>query len=86
MDDRITMTFLLQPSRARKRIMEAELNELEAKASLAEDFLDALNRTVFHRQQQIGRLQQDVRASRRQLQDAAPDEFAGPVNEIPPHY
>ena len=39
--------------------MEAKLNELEAKMSLAEDLLDALNRTVFRQQQQIDRLQQD---------------------------
>ena len=69
-----------------KRMMEGELNELEAKMSLAEDLLDALNRTVFRQQQQIDRLQQDVRALRQQLQDAAPDEFASPGDEIPPHY
>ena len=63
-----------------KRIMEAKLNELEAKMSLAEDLLEALNRTVFRQQQQIDRLQQDVRALRQQLQDAAPDEFAGTGN------
>jgi SlyX protein len=66
-------------------MMQAKLNELEAKMSLAEDLLDALNRTVFRQQQQIDRLQQDVRAVRQQLQDAAPDEFASPGDEIPPH-
>jgi SlyX protein len=67
-------------------MMEAKLNELEAKISLAEDLLDALNRTVFRQQQQIDRLQQDVRALRQQLQESAPDEFASPGDQVPPHY
>jgi SlyX protein len=66
--------------------MEAKLDELEAKISLAEDLLDALNRTVYRQQQQIERLQQDVRVLRQQLQETAPDEAPGPGNEIPPHY
>lgn len=83
---RIAVVPSLHRPRAWKRMMEAKLNELEAKMSLAEDLLDALNRTVFRQQQQIDRLQQDVRALRRQLQDAAPDELASPGDEIPPHY
>jgi SlyX protein len=67
-------------------MMESRLNELEAKISLAEDLLDALNRTVFRQQQQIDRLQQDIRALRQQLQEAAPAEAASPGDEIPPHY
>ncbi len=66
--------------------MEARLNELEAKMSLAEDLLDALNRAVFRQQQQIDQLQQDVRALRQQLQEAAPDEAGSPGDQIPPHY
>jgi len=66
--------------------MESRLNELEAKISLAEDLLDALNRTVFRQQQQIDQLQQDIRALRRQLQEWAPPEARSPGNEIPPHY
>jgi len=66
--------------------MEARLNELEAKMSLAEDLLDALNRTMFRQQQQIDQLQQDVRALRQQLQEAAPDEAGSPGDQIPPHY
>ena len=66
--------------------MESRLNELEAKLSLAEDLLDALNRTVYRQQQQIDQLQQDVRALRQQLQDGAPGEAASPGDEIPPHY
>jgi SlyX protein len=66
--------------------MDARLNELEAKICLAEDLLDALNRTVFHQQQQLDRLQQDVRTLRQQLQADAPDEPASPGDQVPPHY
>lgn len=66
--------------------MESRLNELETKISLAEDLLDALNLTVFRQQQQIERLQQDIRALRQQLQEAAPAEAGSPSKDIPPHY
>lgn len=68
------------------QIMESRLNELEAKMSLAEDLLDALNRTVYRQQRQIDRLQQDIRALRQQLLQAMPAEAAGPGDEVPPHY
>lgn len=66
--------------------MDGRLDELEAKISLAEDLLDALNRTVYRQQQQIDRLQHEVRALRQQLREVAPDEFPGQGGEIPPHY
>lgn len=66
--------------------MESRLNELEAKISLAEDLLDALNRTVYRQQQQIEQLQRDMRALRQQLQETVPAEAGSPGNEIPPHY
>ncbi|MGP1677599.1 MAG: SlyX family protein [Burkholderiales bacterium] len=66
--------------------MESRLNELEAKVSLAEDLLDALNRTVYRQQQQIDRLQQEIRTLRQQLRQAAPAEAVSPGEEIPPHY
>jgi SlyX protein len=78
--------LLLRRSLTWKRMMEAKLNELEAKISFAEDLLDALNHTAFRQQQQIDRLQKDVRDLRQQLQDAAPGEIASPGDEIPPHY
>jgi SlyX protein len=68
------------------RIVEARLNELESKIGLAEDLLDALNRTVYRQQQQIDQLQQEVRALRQQLREAAPPEALSPGNEMPPHY
>lgn len=66
--------------------MESRLDELEAKMTLAEDLLEALNRTVFRQQQQIDALQQDIRALREQLRQAAPPEPPDPRAEIPPHY
>ena len=66
--------------------MESRLNELESKISLAEDLLDELNRTVFRQQQQIDRLQQEVRALRQQLRQGVAPEPGSPGSEIPPHY
>lgn len=63
------------------------LNEVEAKLALAEDLLDALNRTVYRQQQEMDRLHEAVRELRRQLREVAPpEERAGPGDEIPPHY
>jgi SlyX protein len=69
--------------------MESRLAELELKLSLAEDTVDALNRTVFRQQQQIDLLQAQMRDLYRQLQstDAAHTSGqANPRDEIPPHY
>ena len=66
--------------------MQSRMDELEAKISLAEDLLDALNRTVYRQQQQIDELHREMRALRQQMQDAAPAEAASPGNEVPPHY
>jgi SlyX protein len=66
--------------------VESRLNELEAKILLAEDLLDALNLTVYQQQQQIDRLQQEIRALRQQLQDQAPADAGAANKEIPPHY
>ncbi len=67
--------------------MDARLNELESKISLAEDLLDALNRTVYRQQQQIDRLQQDVRALRQHVREVAPEELPSQDSGTPPpHY
>ena len=66
--------------------VEARLDELEAKISLAEDLLDALNRTLYRQQQQMDAMQQDIRALRRQLEQAAPAEATDSARNIPPHY
>ena len=66
--------------------MESRLNELEAKISLAEDLLDALNYTVFRQQQLIDRLQRDVRILNQQSQQVTAGTSDGLHDEIPPHY
>ncbi len=66
--------------------MESRLNELEAKISLAEDLLDAVNRTVYRQQQQIERLQQELRVLSQQSQDSSPTEPVNLNDEVPPHY
>ncbi|MBU0751130.1 MAG: SlyX family protein [Gammaproteobacteria bacterium] len=66
--------------------MDTRINELEVKLSFAEDLLEQLNLTVYRQQQQIDRLQQDMRALRQQLQESMPAEQHGLRDEIPPHY
>ncbi|MFH1603737.1 MAG: SlyX family protein, partial [Pseudomonadota bacterium] len=66
--------------------MESRVTELEAKISLAEDLLDALNRTVYRQQQQIDELKREVRALREQVREAGPAESAFAQDNIPPHY
>jgi SlyX protein len=67
--------------------MEARINELEVKLAFAEDLLEALNQTVFRQQQQIDRLQVEVKQLREQIASAAPAEGARSLrDEIPPHY
>jgi SlyX protein len=66
--------------------MESRLTELESKIALAEDLLDALNRTVYRQQQQIDALKQEIFELRRQLHDAAPGASARAEDNVPPHY
>ena len=66
--------------------METRVAELEAKISLAEDLLDALNRTVYRQQQQIDELKREVRALREQVRDADPGSSARAEDNVPPHY
>lgn len=62
--------------------------ELEARAALADDLLDELNRTVFRQQQQIDQLARDLQAVRERVRDlaVAPRPAADPGEEVPPHY
>jgi SlyX protein len=66
--------------------MENRLAELEAKISFSEDLLESLNRTVYQQQQQIDRLQLELRALREQVNDSLPSETGGPREQLPPHY
>ena len=63
------------------------LNELEIKASYAEDLLDQLNLTVYRQQQQIDGLLLQLGQLRDRLQEAG--QGGTPRNlrdELPPHY
>jgi SlyX protein len=66
--------------------MEARLTELEVKLAFAEDLLETLNRTVYRQQEQIDRLQQELRTLRQQMQQSLPTEQRSLRDEIPPHY
>ncbi len=67
--------------------MEHRLTELEIKLSLAEDQIDALNRTAYRQEQQLVLLQQQLRHLHRQVLSASePDEPRSLRDEIPPHY
>ena len=66
--------------------MENRLDELEAKISFSEDLLESLNRTVYQQQQQIDRLQLELRTLRKQVNDSLPADPRGSRDEVPPHY
>jgi SlyX protein len=66
---------------------ESRISELESKLTLAEDLLEALNRTVYRQQQQIDRLEREIRALRDQVEaTAAAAEPRAAADEVPPHY
>lgn len=67
----------------------ARLDELEIKASYAEDLLEQLNLTVYRQQQQIDHLQQQIEHLRNQLPERAAAMGTTPRDardERPPHY
>ncbi|HEX8961484.1 MAG TPA: SlyX family protein [Rhodocyclaceae bacterium] len=66
--------------------METRINELEVKLAFAEDLLDALNKTVYRQQQQIDRLEKELRELRKQMAASMPNEQRSLRDEIPPHY
>jgi SlyX protein len=67
--------------------LQARIAEIEAKLTLSEDLLETLNLTIYRQQQQIDRLQQEVRALRDQAEAAdARREPNTPADEVPPHY
>lgn len=65
--------------------MQERVTELEVKLAFAEDLLDTLNQTVFRQQEQIERLQREVRELRDTLQ-SLPGEQRSLRDELPPHY
>lgn len=66
--------------------VESRISELELKLGLAEDHLEALNRTVFRQQQQIDILQAQIRELAKLMHSAELGEPRNPAEEIPPHY
>lgn len=65
------------------------LDELEIKASYAEDLLEQLNLTVYRQQQQMESLQRQIEHLRKQLPERDPVLSAGQRDareERPPHY
>ncbi|MDE3011733.1 MAG: SlyX family protein [Pseudomonadota bacterium] len=67
--------------------MEARIQELEIKLSFCEDLLDTLNTTVVRQQQQMDRLQAELRVLRQQIA-AQSEGGTSPTlrDELPPHY
>ena len=67
---------------------EDRLTELEIKASLTEDMLEELNLTVFRQQQEIRRLQEQLRLIYQKMNASEEMSFesGNPRDEIPPHY
>ena len=66
--------------------MESRISELEIKLGLAEDHLEALNRTLFRQQQQIDLLQAQLRELAKSILPTDLAESRRLGDEIPPHY
>lgn len=66
--------------------MEERLVRIETKLSFSEDLLDELNRTVYRQQQQIDRMQQQIRHLHERLEALGANRPRDPREEIPPHY
>lgn len=72
-----------------KNSVETRINELEAKLTLADDQLDQLNKVVFRQQEQIDRLQMQLRWLMQHVQSVEASsmlEQRDLRDEIPPHY
>lgn len=66
---------------------DSRLERVESKLTLAEDLLEALNRTVYRQQQHIDRLERELGNLREQLEASnAAAELGTPRDEVPPHY
>jgi SlyX protein len=67
-------------------IIVQRLNELEVKASFADDLLEQLNDVVHRQQLQIDRLAQQLMQLRQQAEDPESGTFRSLRDELPPHY
>lgn len=64
--------------------LERRIEELEIKASFAEDLLDQLNVTVFRQQEQLDRLVQQITQLRQQIPEGSSTRNLR--DDLPPHY
>ena len=62
------------------------LEELEIKASYAEDLMEQLNSTVFRQQQQIDWLLREVAGLRTQVPEGTTPMLRSLRDDLPPHY
>jgi len=66
--------------------IERRLENLEIKASFAEDLVEQLNDIVVRQQQQIDLLAQELARLRQQTASSEPASFRSLREELPPHY
>lgn len=66
--------------------VEQRLGSLELKSIDLDDWVERLNAQVYRQQQQIDRLQAEVRLLTQRLDTASPPGFRSLRDEIPPHY
>lgn len=66
--------------------VEQRLGSLELKSIDLDDWMERLNAQVYRQQQQIDRLQAEVRLLTQRLDTASPPGFRSLRDEIPPHY
>jgi SlyX protein len=65
---------------------DERLERLESRLMLAEDQIEALNRTVYRQQQWLDRLRARILDLAQQLQGAQAAARERPEDEIPPHW
>lgn len=65
---------------------DERLERLESRLMLAEDQIDALNRTVYRQQGRIDQLQARLLQLAQQFQGAQAAAQSRPEDEIPPHW
>lgn len=73
------------PDGAMERIAQ-RLENLEMKASFAEDMLDQLNMTIYQQQQLIERLVHEITHLRQEVPDGGHAAVRHLRDELPPHY
>ncbi len=66
--------------------LEQRLTGLEIKACFVDDLVEQLNRIVTRQQDEIARLQRELRELRGQLPDGDGAPFRSLRDELPPHY